>query len=316
MGGFVRTLTGDISPDDLGPTLIHEHLSVDWGELLGRPKVLDFDRAELVDRMVGRMEELAAVGFGGMTECTPYGTGRYVDLFHEVARRSPVRIVGSTGFFHESWCPMHPVARALDLDGLVDLMTREVTEGMGDTLIRAGLIKVATGAGRISANEEKVVRAAARVHRSTGCPVICHITDSMSLELLDLFASEGVGPDEVIVSHVGHAPDPIAEVDGLIDRGANFAFDRIGFRVFFEDAHWLRLIGHVVRRGAVGRVMLSHDAGVLAYGLELASSQGPWDDYAYIGREFLPRLLRTEGITPDHVRTMVTENPRRVLAFG
>lgn len=316
MGGLVRTLTGDIPADDLGPTLIHEHLSVDWGELLGRPKVLDFDRAELVDRMVGRMEELAAVGFGAMTECTPYGTGRYVDLFHEVARRSPVRIVASTGFFHESWCPMHPVARALDLDGLVDLMTREITEGMGDTLIRAGLIKVATGAGRISPLEEKVVRAAARTHRSTGCPVICHITDSMSLELLDLFASERVGPDEVIVSHVGHAADPIAEVDSLIDRGTNFAFDRIGFRVFFEDAHWLRLIGHVVRRGAAGRLMLSHDAGVLAHGLELATSQGPWDDYAYIGREFLPRLLRTEGITPDHVRTMLTENPRRVLAFG
>ena len=144
MPGFVRTLTGDVPPEDLGQTLIHEHLTVDWGEMLGRPKVA-FDRAEVVARMVDRMSDLAAVGFGTFTECTPYGAGRYVDLFLEVATRGPVRVIGSTGFFHESWCPMHPIARALDQDALTDLMVREITEGMGGTMIRAGLIKVATG---------------------------------------------------------------------------------------------------------------------------------------------------------------------------
>src|SRR4051812_43678046 len=109
MGGFVRTLTGDVPPDALGSTLIHEHLSVDWGEMLGRPKKLDFDRAEMADLMVAKLTALAAVGIGAMTECTPYGCGRYVDLFKEVADRSPVRLIGSTGFFHESWCPIHPV---------------------------------------------------------------------------------------------------------------------------------------------------------------------------------------------------------------
>ena len=50
MGGFVRTLTGDIDPSALGRTLIHEHLAVDWGEMLGRPKVLDWDRAAMAVR--------------------------------------------------------------------------------------------------------------------------------------------------------------------------------------------------------------------------------------------------------------------------
>ena len=43
MDKTVRTLTGDLPPASLGRTLIHEHLCVDWGEMLGRPKVLDFD---------------------------------------------------------------------------------------------------------------------------------------------------------------------------------------------------------------------------------------------------------------------------------
>ena len=70
----------------LGRTLIHEHLCVDWGDLLGRPKKLDFDRDEMANKMVAKMDELYASGIGAMTECTPIGTGRYLDLFHDVAR--------------------------------------------------------------------------------------------------------------------------------------------------------------------------------------------------------------------------------------
>ena len=99
-------------------------------------------------------------------ECTPIGTGRYVDVMVEVARRSNVRIVAATGFFHESWAPMHPIARALDLDALTDLLVREITEGMGSTTVRAGLIKCATGSGRISPLEEKVLRSIA--HEEVG----------------------------------------------------------------------------------------------------------------------------------------------------
>ena len=316
MGGFVRTLTGDIDPSALGRTLIHEHLAVDWGEMLGRPKVLDWDRAAMADRMVAKMEALAAVGIGAMTECTPYGCGRYVDLFAEVARRSPVRIVGSTGFFHESWCPIHPIAAALDIDALTDLFVREITEGMGGTLTRAGLIKVASGEGRISANEEKILRAAARARRATGCPIITHLTDSMSQEQLDLFASEGVGPDEVIVSHVGFAPDALAEAEGLLRRGANVSFDRIGYRVFHPDEHWLRLIAHAVAKGWAGQVMLSHDAAVFAHGLEIASGEHAWDDFTYISRVFLPRLRAETAVTETEIERMLIDNPRRVLAFA
>lgn len=316
MGGFVRTLTGDIAPSELGPTLIHEHLNVDWGEMLGRPKVLDVPRAEMADRMVERMDALADAGIGAMAECTPYGCGRYVDLFAEVAARSRVRIVGSTGFFHESWCPIHPVAAALDLDGLTDLLTREITEGMGDTLIRAGLIKVATGEGRISANEEKVLRAAARARRATGCPIITHLTSSMSQEQLDLFASEGVAADEVIISHVGFAADPFAEADALFRRGANVSFDRIGYQVFFPDEHWIALIAHAKRGGHLGQVLLSHDAATYAHGLEIASGEHTWDDYTYISTRFLPRLRAETDLTEEDIHQMLVVNPQRVLAFA
>jgi phosphotriesterase-related protein len=311
----VRTLNGDVSPASLGLTLIHEHLCVDWGEMLGRPKVLTFDYGAMLERMVGKMEALHRAGVGALVECTPIGCGRYVDLFREVALRGPVKIVACTGFFHDSWCPLHPIARVFDIEMLTDLFVREVTEGMGDTLIKAGIIKCATGEGRISPGEERILRAAARAHKATGAPLITHTTNGMGLEQLDIFAGEGVAPEEVIVSHIGFEPEPLDYAERMLRRGANVSFDRIGMHAFYPDEHWLAVVGHALHKGYVRQVMLSHDAAVFAYGLEVASGENVFDDYAYIPRVFLPRLQRELGVTDEQIGIMMKENPQRVLAF-
>jgi len=316
MENKVRTLTGDVAPESLGRTLIHEHLCVDWGEMLGRPKVLNFDYDDMVDRMTAEMQELHQAGIGAMVECTPIGCGRYVDLFKDVARRSPVKIIACTGFFHESWCPIHPIGQALDIDALTDLFIRELTEGMGDTLIKAGIIKCATGEGRISPKEEQLLRASARAHKATGFPIITHTTNSMGLEQLDIFESEGVSPDEVIVCHIGFEDDPLDYSERMLRRGANVSFDRIGMHGFYDDEHWIQIVGNAVRKGYVDQIMLSHDAAVFVYGLEETSGENVFDDYAYIPRVFLPKLQQEAGVTDEQVSIIMESNPQRVLAFG
>jgi phosphotriesterase-related protein len=294
--------------------LSHEHLSVDWGEMLGRHNV-QFDYDEMLERMVAKMVELAAVGIGAMAECTPYGCGRYADLMRDVAQRSPLKIIASTGFFTETWCPMHPLARVLDIDMMTELFVREITQGMGSTLIKAGLIKVATGEGRMTANEEQVLRAAARARKQTGCPIIGHTTNGGGLEQLDVYESEGLSPDEVIVSHVGFEPDPLDYTERLLRRGANLSVDRIGFKSFFPDEHWIEVVGNAVRKGYVRQIMLGHDASVVNFGLDIASGEHIWDDFTYISRVFLPRLQREAGVTDEQVSIMLEENPQRVFAL-
>ncbi len=316
MSKKVRTITGDVAPEALGRTLIHEHLCVDWGDLLGRPKYLDFDRDDMADRMVAKMDELYASGISAMTECTPIGAGRYLDLFHDVARRSKVKIICSTGFFHESWAPMHLYAQLMDIDQMAALFVREITEGMGETLLKAGLIKCATGEGQISAKEEEVLRAASRAHRATGCPIITHTTDGLGPEQLDIFESEGVMPEEVIISHIGCQPDPISGSEQVLKRGANVSMDRIGMvGAFFEDEHWLAVVGNAIKKGYVDQIMLSHDAAVFAHGYEAASGDDVWDDYTYVYSQFVPKLQKAHGVTDSQVETMFVTNPQRVLAF-
>lgn len=316
MSKMVRTITGDVPPEALGRTLIHEHLCVDWGDLLGRPKVLDFDRDEMADRMVAKMDELYAVGIGAMTECTPIGTGRYLDLFHDVARRSKVKLVCSTGFFHESWAPMHLYAQLMNIDQMAALFVREINEGMSETLLKAGLIKCATGEGQITPKEEEVLRAASRAHKETGCPIITHTTNGLGLEQLEIFSSEGVGPDEVIISHIGCEPNAVEASERVLDRGANVSFDRIGMvGAFYEDDHWLEVVGNAINKGYIDQIMLSHDAAVFAHGYEAASGDDVWDDYTYVYTQFVPKLQEAHGVTESQIDSMFITNPQRVLAF-
>lgn len=313
----VRTLTGDVEPPTLGKTLIHEHLAVDWGEMLGRPKIIDFEFDAMRDKMVGALNAAHGYGVGALVECTPIGCGRYVDLFKAVAERTPVKIICSTGFFHESWCPMHPIARAFDIDMMTDLFVREITEGMGDTLIKAGIIKCATGEGRVSSKEEQVLRAAARAHRKTGCPIITHTTGGLGNEQLDIFESEGVAPAEVIISHVGCEQDNwIAYSESLLKRGANISFDRIGEPSFGTDDHWIALIKNAIDKGYIRQAMFSHDAGVLIHGYNEIVNPGVevTGDFTYISREFVPKL-QAAGVSDEQLRIMFEENPQRVLTF-
>ena len=160
---------------------------------------------------------------------------------------------------------MHPFARLMDSDQMADLFVREINEGMGDTLIKAGLIKCATGEGRISPKEEQVLRAAARAHQRTGCPILTHTTNGLGSEQLDIFESEGVSPEEVILSHIGCERNPIEGSERVLRRGANVSFDRIGMvKAFYQDEHWLDVVGNAIKKGYINQIMLSHDAAVFA----------------------------------------------------
>lgn len=309
----MRTVLGDIPPERLGATLPHEHLVVDWNEMLGRPK-LAFDRFVTVDRIVAKLERAADAGIGAIGEVTPIGTGRYVDLFVDVARRTRVHIVASTGFFHESWCPIHPIAAALDVLGLTDLFVREITEGMGSTMVRAGLIKVATGKDRISPKERDILRAAARASLATGCPIITHQTGGLGLEQLDVFAAEGLRAERVIISHVGQGPDPVAPALALVERGATISVDQISYPGFPDDA-FVAVVAAAVHANHRDRVVLGHDALVISSGPEERFGMVDVSDYSYIPTMFVPKL-RAAGLTEDDVAAILVRNPARVLSFS
>ena len=314
MTDVIRTVLGPVDPEDVGTCLPHEHLLIDYGELLGSPKQVPETDSPVEKQVIANVRAFASAGGTLMVGCTPPGYGRYPDFMAEVSAQTGVHIVACTGGFTEQFAPLHPVVKALDTDTLADVFVRELTEGMGGTRYRAGAIKVATGEGRMTEGEAHIFRAAARAHKRTGAPIITHTTNGLGPQQLDFLLREGVDPAKVVIGHLGFESDPRTDVGTILRRGAYVAFDRIGHHHFFPDSHWIELIRFVLDQGYEERVLLSHDAVTEFVGPEEIAAH-TFSDYTYIMSVFLP-ALRDAGVGEDTLNRLVRENSRSFLTYA
>jgi predicted metal-dependent phosphotriesterase family hydrolase len=314
MTDAIRTVLGPVDPEDVGVCLPHEHLLIDYGELLGSPKQVPETNSPVEKEVIASVRALASAGGTLMVDCTPPGYGRYPDFMAEVSAQTGVHIVACTGGFTEQFAPLHPVVKALDTDALADVFVRELTEGMGGTRYRAGAIKVATGEGRMTEGEAHIFRAAARAHKRTGAPIITHTTNGLGPEQVEFLLREGVDPAKVVIGHLGFEADPRTDVGTILRRGAYVAFDRIGHHHFFPDSHWIELIRFVLDQGYEDRALLSHDAVTEFFGPEEIAAH-TFSDYTYIMNVFLP-ALRDAGVGGDTLNRLVRENPRSFLTYA
>jgi phosphotriesterase-related protein len=315
----VNSVLGPCDPKDLGFTLIHEHLSA------GFPGFefdnTSFDRKAEVAKAVDKLKEIKTLGVSTFVDPCPMELGRDVEFAAEVAEKSGVRIVMATGLYNEA-LGIPPHFRSLSPDAIAEVYVRELTEGIGKTGIKAGIIKTATGgipgmtetATSIGKHEETCLRAAARTQKATGAPILCHNDElgPFGRETLDIFADEGVDFNRVLIGHACGVGDMRYYFD-ILERGAWIGFDRFGVETIASDKMRLAsLIGLL----AVGydRIMLSHDhvscwLGRVSPNWQAFMDKCPNWSYSHICRNILPALNKA-GVSEGTIRTMTVDNPR------
>lgn len=300
----VRSVTGPVAPASLGQVLAHEHLIIDYGQMAGTGREVDDSQRE---HCVQILRELRKAGVGTFVDCTPPGYGRDLPLLAELSRASGMHIVASTGSFCEQWSAQPLDVATADLDQLAQRFIDELRMPTPS----AGVIKVATSHDAITANEGKLLRAAAIAHRLTDVPIVSHTTDGLGLEQLDLYAREGVEPTAVLVSHVCAGTEAVEYAVEIARRGAYVGLDRIGHAAH-DMAHWTHIVSRLLEEGLADRVVLSHDS-VQRFDGPAEIAGHTFRDPLYINREFLPALAR-QGVSSEVQRLMTHENPRRWLA--
>ena len=340
----VQTVLGPVAPEGLGATLMHEHApSVDWSELYATPAApLGSLRERMLAETSGMLnafhQSLAKEdGPGAIVECTPIRVGRYPQLLVDLARRTKVHIIASTGFWCEALAPQHPWAVRLGVEPggaakMADLFVREITEGMEDphggrgerfTAIRAGAIKIGTSA-LMRPSEKAIHIAAATASRQTGCPITTHTTDGGGLEQARLLLESGAASERVIIGHQGHMDDGKNAEAGdyhleIARLGCYLQFDRVGAGNYDCDKQ-ARLIQNLVAGGFERQILVSHDHVPYfyrAFSAETKDSQG-WRenraDFTIVTTK-LAASLEQLGVSQGQIRTILVENPQRVLAF-
>ena len=201
---------------------------------------------------------------------------------------------------------------SMPVEEVTAIFVQEIEQGIGDTGIKAGVIKMATGANQVSEYERKMVTAAARAAKITGVPHISHTQDATcGHDQIDIVTGEGVPPGQLLVGHSDGTPD-FEYQKSLADRGSYVGFDRFGISMFQPDEVRVNNIMKLRDAGHLERVMISHDSIVcwlgrpVPYAMQFEKLLEMLPDWrsTHIFRKILPQL-RERGMSEQEVQTLV-----------
>src|SRR5262249_17511315 len=172
----IATVRGPIDSSELGTTLMHEHIFVLDTEISQNyPEEWGSEEKRVSDAVV-RLNELKTKGVDTIVDLTVIGLGRYIPRIQEIARQTQVNIIVATGIYTYHSAPFYYHFRGPGtvLGGpelIVDMFVRDITEGIADTRVKAGILKSATDEPGVTKDVERILRATAQAHRKTGVPI-------------------------------------------------------------------------------------------------------------------------------------------------
>jgi phosphotriesterase-related protein len=316
----VQTVTGRVLPEALGRTLIHEHVLIGFPGWELDALAPRFDRAEAMARAIDQMQQLRDLGVGTFVDPCPMDLGRDVEFLAELSQKSGLQIVCTTGAYFEAEGITYTF-RHLPVEEITAIYIKEISEGVGDTGIRAGAVKIATGAQRISDYERKLVQAGARAARETGVPLISHTQEgSCGHEQIDLVTGEGVSAERLVVGHSDGIDDHEYHRT-LAERGAFVGFDRFGITIILPDEVRVKNVLKLAKAGHTRNILLSHDSIVCWQGRPVPFANRYEDVLAMLPdwrptsvlTNIVPQL-RAGGLSEADITTILVDNPRRLFA--
>ena len=313
----VQTVLGPIDPAELGFTLPHEHTAITLWQIPGR-----WDYWELTaDEPVITTELLRFRDAGGTTlvDVTPPGVGRNPAWLIRLARATGLHLVMSCGWYREAYYPAEALIDRRSVESLADELVIEIEEGVAcdglDALVRPGIIgEIGTDKPWLSAQEERVHRAAAQASRRTGLAITTHaVMSDVGLAQLAVFEAEGADPGRVVIGHADSYPK-LEHYLEIIRRGASVEFDFLGMSFTPMERHGepriIDLLLELLSRGHADRVLLSQD---VCHNQQLRHYEG--NGYTYLQETFLPRL-RERSVSETEIEQLTILNPRRILTIA
>jgi phosphotriesterase-related protein len=307
----INSVSGPIDTGDLGFTLMHEHIMVQTPGVKENFPV--WDREAELAKAVQKLKDVQERGVKTMVDLT-VGDWRDIPFVKEAVAQSSIQLIVATGLYWE--VPAHFNARSgRPVEYIADLFTRDITEGIMDTGVKAGIIKCATDEPGVTTDVERVLRAAARAHRATGVPISTHThaASQVGLKQQDVFDSEGVDLGRCVIGHSGDSEDT-DYLKKMCDRGSYIGMDRFGIDLFLPTPQRVATLKKMCDMGYAKQMVLSHDASCYfdwADANLVAGGLPNWH-FNYIPDDILP-ALREAGVSEDDISTMTVDNPRRIF---
>jgi phosphotriesterase-related protein len=300
----IYTTLGPKRRDELGMILPHEHVFVDL-RTPDKPGYAEANIDDVVALMVPQIDAIKRQGVTLLVECTTGGVGRRADIDLAVSKAADFPIVVPTGNYREPWIPAW-VAEATESD-LEQWMVRELTDGIEDTGVVAGWIKLSAGDDGITPLEARILRAAARASVRTNAVIGSHtIRGRVVMDQLDILQSEGCAAERFISIHTQEEPD-FGLHRALVERGAWIEYDHVGRA---PDEQLIAMVTRAVEAGLGGHLLLSHDLGWYDPAQPGGGTPRP---YTHLVDHLLPSL-EVAGVSEAQIRQLTEVNPFEAFA--
>lgn len=324
MATMVNTVLGPVSPDRLGKTLIHEHFVFGFPGYCGDLTLGGFDREAALQAGITVAERVKAHGVQTVVDLTPNECGRNPELLKEISEKTGLNIICGTGYYFEGeGAPAYFKFRKGLCDAeteIYEMFRQEITEGIGKTGIKAGAVKLASSRDVITEYEQMFFRAAARVQRETGIPIITHTQEgTLGPEQAELLIAEGADPRRIVIGHMCGNTDIVNHIRTL-EKGVYLGFDRFGIQGIVGapmDSRRETCLIELIGLGYGDKLMLSHDTINFWLGRPLVLPEvvqnllANWHP-THIFENVIP-VLQKAGITDEQINTLFVENPKRVF---
>jgi phosphotriesterase-related protein len=346
--GKAQTVLGPVRPEDLGPTMTHEHLVIDLSplylqnvpkeasrrakfyaplsiELLGALKYggqTNLDNVRLLDVQTAIEEAMLykQAGGGTIVDPTNIGLGRDPKALARIARATGLHIVMGASYYVEAAYPQKMDARTED--EIVDEIARDVLVGVDDTGIRSGIIGEVGCSWPMTANERKVLRASGRAQQLTGAPLMIHPgrNEMAPLEIVDVLREVKTDLTRTVMCHLDRTVAEHATLKKLAESGCILQYDLFGTEYSYyrleprfdmpSDAQRIQCLAWIIAAGYGSQVTISHDIDA-KYSLVRHGGFG----YAHILENIVPRMQK-KGFQGADIQAIIVDNPRRLLTFA
>jgi phosphotriesterase-related protein len=311
---MVETVRGPVAIEELGSTLMHEHVFVldpeaiaNYGSAWG-PNLWD-EQVRVADA-IAKLRAVSDAGIRTLVDPTVVGLGRFVPRLQRINAEVDLNIVVATGLY--AFMELPQFFRYRSPDQLAELFVRDIRDGIEDTGVRAAFLKCAIEEHGLVGDVPTIVAAIAAASLETGAPIMVHTNAVARTGLLaiEAFAKEGVDLANVVIAHVGDSND-LGYIREIAASGAFLGCDRFGIEHFNPLDRRIETLLALVAEGYAERIHLGHDAACFydfMVGDEKFADEKP--DYLLVQNVVLP-ALREAGVAEEQIDAMTTESARR-----
>jgi predicted metal-dependent phosphotriesterase family hydrolase len=302
---MLQTVTGSIGAELAGSMLAHEHVLVGFVED-GKLTPDLYDRDEVVTAIAPLLLLLKEAGCSTMVDCAPEYLGRDPYILRQLSELTGVHLVTNTGFYKKPYLPAF--VYELPERELAELWKREAEQGIGESGVYPGFIKIALNDGTaIDEIQLKILRAAMRASLDTGLPIQCHtIGSGVAMHAHDVMKQAQFDQERFIWVHAQTFQDDDVYLR-LAAEGGWISIDSISMKHYREQ---VELLLRMHRLGIGDRVLLSQDTGWYNVGQPGGGAIHP---YHLLFTDFIPAAA-ADGLDAAWLQQCVTSHAFQAMS--